>query len=522
MSLALYQRLNPRKTLLQKVLFAICAAYITPTFMSTPSEASSSDFDGGKKFLESKDYEKALPLLDKSVDDDPTNGDYHFWRGKCLAALGKAKEACAEFKLAALLSTDSKVREACKKEFAQFKQDLPAGSVNSRSAIKSDLGADSKDSDSSASSTKPKDNLFKLTSKKLDWNLEMKQDYLNSMKSRTDNLSRLALSGRSATQMPNLSAAARDLLNGQSHFQIPLSKEEKGTLLNCDIMLILDHSGSMRTMDCPSSLGGVESRIGWCVEELDQFADSLSAAMPHGFHLLTFESRPEIYRINSANELRQVLASLKANGGTDLAGALQQAFRLHSTHMDQALLIGVISDGEVDLQSCRDGIVEATKRFPLPNGVFITLLQVGAGAEIHTSDRISMLDNLKERASASYDAFVGVPFSKLRRDGLGRDLLLGLRVNYPALAEQLFPPAMNTAGQNRDSSALKPRVRMFETKQTGEGKAAKSSQSSANTRPVKARSVDPKAAVPGSAANSASSVETKIPVMWTDDGRSKK
>jgi hypothetical protein len=39
---------------------------------------------------------------------------------------------------------------------------------------------------------------------------------------------------------------------------------------------------------------------------------------------------------------------------------------------------------------------------------------------------------------------------------------------------------------------------------------------------VKARSVDPKAAVPGSAANSASSVETKIPVMWTDDGRSKK
>lgn len=391
--------------------------------------AHSNEFDSGKELFASHKYEQALPFFDRSVDAEPTNADYHYWRAKCLAQLGKAKDACAEYKLAGLLSNQTDVREACRKALAQYKQQLPRGSVNTREEIDSSQSASNRDSDKeSPVSTK---NMFKLSSKKLDWNLEMKQEYLSSMKKRTENLSRLALSGK-ASQPPPLSAAAQELLEGQSHFQIALNTQEKDTLAGCDIMLIIDHSGSMSAHDCPAASGGIESRIAWCVEELDEFSDSLAAALPHGFHLITFDSKPEVFRINRASELRQVIDSLKAGGGSDLDAALEEAFRLHTTHLQQPLLIGVISDGEIDLQSCRHTIVEASKRFPLPNGVFITLLQVGASAEIHTADRISMLDNLKERSSAKYDAFVGVPFSKLRRDGLGRDLLLGLRINYAA------------------------------------------------------------------------------------------
>lgn len=489
--------------------------------------ASQAEFDAGKKLLEAKDYEKALALFDKNVDDEPTNGNYHFWRAKCLAGLGKSKEACAEYKLAALLSTETQVREACRKALAEYKQELPKGSVNSTTFSAVGVPQETSSAKRKASELKlanaaadqtaerSGDNLFKLSSKKLDWNLEMRKDYLASMKSRNDNLSRLALGGRTRPfAPPELGAAAQELLSGKPHFEVPLSAGERKSLSACDIMLILDHSGSMRTMDCPAA-EGLESRIAWCVEELDEFADSLAAALPHGFHLLTFESTPEVFRVNNASELRHVLSTLKAGGGTDLAAALREAFRLHTSHMQQPLLIGVISDGEVDLQSCRNTIIEASKRFPLPNGVFITLLQVGASAEIHTSDRISMLDNLKERASADYDPFVGVPFSKLRRDGLGRDLLLGLRINSSELSR--------TAASGQSVDRQKKLNLGLSNGQGTSGLQLKWSDKFNYAAPGR-RSLNP-GELAGSAnqknAESHTKSTNKLPLMWTEEKKSK-
>jgi Mg-chelatase subunit ChlD len=412
-----------------------------------------SDFEDGKRYLKSLDYDRALACFDRSVDADPTSAACHFWRGKCLSGLNRTQGACAEFRLAAMLGLDPELKNDCRRELARHKIKFPKETVNDTAAgspaspvspnmqnSPNSPGSPERrqpaGSDEAAEKKQKGERLFKLSSKKLDWNLQVSDKFLRSMKARTDNLEALAR-GRPWGLPRNMSReAAVDLSSvlqdGPAHFSASLTDEEKRLLSQSDVVLILDHSGSMRTMDCPSAGGLAEQRIAWCAWELESFAESLTAAFPHGFHFITFDARPDIYSITSATQLREILQSLRAGGGTDLSAALREAFRLHRAHWQQPLLIAIITDAEIEVQSCQQAIVSATRQFPLPNGVFISLLQVGCIAEVHTSDRLGCLDNLKARAGAAYDACTAVPFSKLRREGLGRDLLIGLRTNLPA------------------------------------------------------------------------------------------
>ncbi len=413
--------------------------------------AANSDFDAGMKLIKQGQYQKSLSCFDKSVDMEPTNGDFHFWRGKCLAGLGKKAEASAEFKLAALLSTDSKIKEACKVELSRYKQAVPRGSVNEKLSANG-TGSSGNSREDDAPTIGKNDKVFKLSSKKLDWNLQMRSDYLQSMKAKTDALGSLASGTRWQSHAPNVGGGPgpilRAALSGPAHFTVPLTAGERLALTGSDIVIILDHSGSMFSPDCPGSGGRLESRLAWAVEEMEYFADTLCSSLPHGFELITFDSTPEVFRVQSTSQLREVLHNLKGGGGTDLPSALKEAFRVHNAHPKAPLLIAVVSDGEVDLRSSEKTIVEASRQYPLPAGVFITLLQIGINAEIHTSGDIGVLDNLQSRAGAAYDAFSAVPFSKVRADGLGRSILFGLR-------SRAFANSEGAAG-NSSASGLSP------------------------------------------------------------------
>lgn len=404
------------------LLTVLCLSLIQPAISTEKTS-----FLEGKSLFQAKNYKDALAYLDKSVDEDPTNGEFHYWRGKCLASLGKGKEAAAEFKLAALFAGDSKLKDDCRKELARFNLSLPAGSVNdSKTAIASKSNSEALPAN--------EDKLFKLSSKKLDWNLEMRKDFLDSISAKNAQLEKLARSGGRWTASTSRSSGSRvldlraALQDGPAHSIVPLSADERKSLCASDIFIILDHSGSMSTADCPSSQG-LQSRISWCREELLAFADDLVRYLPHGFHLITFDSKPEIFHITSSQQLLDALNGLEPGGGTNLAGALNEAFRLHTSHPQQPLLGAILSDAEIEVRSSEQAIVDASRRFHLPNGVFLTLLQVGLIAEIHSENTLKQLDNLDKNAGAAYDPFEGISFSKLRKDGLSRDLLSGLRVN---------------------------------------------------------------------------------------------
>jgi hypothetical protein len=292
----------------------------------------------------------------------------------------------------------------------------------------------------------------------LEWNLNLNNDALNAIKARTANLDalargdqwRLASGARMGRGAP---VDLRSVLqSGPAHTTIPLSAGERKAISQCDVVLILDHSGSMTARDCPSEFGGAEARISWCAEEMEKFADDLSSSFPHGFYFITFDVKPDVYTIQSSSQFRTVLQSLRAGGGTNLPNALNEAFRLHAAHPQQPMLVAVITDAEIDVHSAEQTIVAATHQFPLPNGVFITLLQVGAIAEQNAGDRLTYLEGLKARSGAAYDSFYGIPFSKVRQDGLGRDMLAGLRANAYAFIEKTLYP-------KKDGGSLKKQAK---------------------------------------------------------------
>ncbi|MBX9723908.1 MAG: hypothetical protein K2X81_21050, partial [Candidatus Obscuribacterales bacterium] len=252
-------------------------AFSLSLLTATSSLASSADFDAGMKLVKQGQFQKALSFLDKSVDLEPTNGDYHFWRGKCLSGLGKKNDATAEYKLAALLSADSKVKEACKVELSRYKQAVPKGSVYEKLASKTSTASTIGAEDDPAIGQQ--DKVFKLSSKKLDWNLQMRTDYLQSMKAKTDALGSLASGTRWQFNGPPNGADPGQILRaavtGPAHFTTPLTAGERLALTGSDIVIVLDHSGSMYAPDCPGSGGRLETRLAWAVEEMEHFADTL-------------------------------------------------------------------------------------------------------------------------------------------------------------------------------------------------------------------------------------------------------
>lgn len=528
--------------------------------------AASSSFEDGARLFGLGQFAEALASFDKSVDSEPTNAEFHYWRGRCLAELNRRKEAQGEFKVASLLGANSQIRDLCKRELAALNGDLSLGmgkdagsssggasggslassgeggsagagdkeragqrkpmddaskgdgdEKDALASSKSDLSSSSasglsnvgaslpigaavsnvlpisgKSDDGklamsqeglgrngisksigdgkrssvssgknagvktagSAKSTSSKEGnhvrliqdadsapvlsgngkVFKLTSKKLEWDMKVSAELKNQLASgnqRLDNLARgtrwaLPPMGRGAMPV-NLAA---ELSRGPAHFNSSLSEAEKKVLTASDIVIVLDHSGSMSTADCPSYGGGAQSRLSWCVEEILAFAQPIMTALPHGFALITFDSRPDVHYIRSVSELQSVLHGLNDGGGTDLSKALDEAYRIHFAHPRQPLLIALVTDAEIDVRSSENTILEGCRRFPLPNGVFISLMQIGIRAEASTADTLALFDDLTTKSNAPYDAVDTVPFSKLRHDGLGRDILVGLQRNF--------------------------------------------------------------------------------------------
>lgn len=452
---------------------------------------TASDFDEAAKLFGNAKFAEALSHLDKSVDAEPTNGKFHYWRARCLAELGRQKEAVAEFKVAILLSNDSHLRSDAKSELDKLNVAAPAGSAvaNSQPNSVSDPISNSEQiaslslenagasgTASAANQNKPGsaissnstgeqsknerrisevdgtpilkagDKTFKLSSKKLEWDLKLSSDFKNKLASGNQKLDSLARNTR--WSLPNLQPAspilgsrgrrfdlAEAITRGPAHFGGALSEGERNTLIASDIVFILDHSGSMSHPDCPagtltSNASGIQSRLSWCVEEIAAFADRIVSALPHGFTLITFDSKPDVYPIRTASQLHDALGKLEGSGGTDLASALNEAYRIHAAHPKQPLLIVLVTDAEIDVRSSEQTILEGCKRFP--NGMFITLMQIGISAEGNTADTLALLDDLPKKSGAPYDPVEAIPFSQVRRDGFGRDMLLGIQRNYYA------------------------------------------------------------------------------------------
>lgn len=391
----------------------------------------------GKELFKSGKFADALSCFDKDVDEKPTDGTAHFWRAKCLLSLGRVKEATAEYKLALLLSGDNSIKEQCKVALKNNNQVIPAGSVMSGSGVESS------------------DKTFKLSTRKLDWNI--KTDELQGTVKTQDARLASAVNGGGTSllekmigrrsSMFNSGAMAEEIRTAVPHASFKLKEADLATLKNSDVYIIQDQSGSMGVPDCPGG-SRPQSRLNWSVEELNGFADSLCRILPHGFVFMSFNTEPNAHVVNDSRSFMNYLHDLRSEGGTSLAPALNLAFRSHQAHLNQPMLIAVVTDGLIDVDDVKALIASATKRFYLPNGVFVTFAQVGVSADIDgqpdiddAGQRLDDLNNLQKTSGAAYDAVEIVRFRELREEGLGKSILKALRKYIPEPKPQPHPVA---------------------------------------------------------------------------------
>lgn len=393
-----------------------------------PDDAQNFSLPDGQNLFVKGQYEEALKHFDKGVDDNPTDANSHLWRARCLDALSRIKDAIAEYKLAMLLSSDAAVKKECTEALKKNNEKAPTGTVL------------------------PVDNAkaFKLSTKKLEWNIGAEKEFKANIDSQEAQLAATLRSGSGMFGLAtgrgfrgvNLEAELRD---GPAHSTFALAAEDVRALQNADVYIILDHSGSMGSQDCPSAQLQPMERLDWAIEEMLGFTRTLQNALPHGFIFIPFSDTPTAHRVSTAEQFNQLLRSTQVSGGTNLSPAIEMAIRYHAYHYDKPLLIAIVSDGEVSIESVKKTIADATRRLPLPNGIFVTFCQIGitssASMELTEEMKSQMGDDIQglyslnylvKNSRAMYNPCLVVPFKQLRKYGLGRTILRGLRAYYPA------------------------------------------------------------------------------------------
>ena len=75
---------------------AIVAVISMGCAKKAPQDANKLIQDGIQAYKQG-DYQKAMDTFNQAVDADPKNAEAHFFKGNCLALLGKKQEAIAEY-----------------------------------------------------------------------------------------------------------------------------------------------------------------------------------------------------------------------------------------------------------------------------------------------------------------------------------------------------------------------------------------------------------------------------------------
>jgi hypothetical protein len=142
--------------------------------------------------------------------------------------------------------------------------------------------------------------------------------------------------------------------------------------LQRDYVLIVDRSGSMGTAD-------VHGKSRWEVarEGTEALARKIQTLDPDGVDLYTFANKFNRYENVTADKVAQIWQENEPNGGTNLAGVLDDALAHYFKKGTPATFI-VVTDGEPnDRGAVTRSIVEASKKLEKDEDLAIQFIQIG-------------------------------------------------------------------------------------------------------------------------------------------------
>lgn len=231
--------------------------------------------------------------------------------------------------------------------------------------------------------------------------------------------------------------------NGRSLTQVELQK-----LAAHDVVLLIDRSASMASMDCPNgaigrsvgllpSLLGVPfastSRWNWCLQQTSELSRQTQNIYDKGITVILFSTGFVSFPNVTLDRISQIFGQNSPAGGTNLAQPLAVAIgdylqRREYTHGNtKPVMIGVITDGcPNNRQAVRESIIQATQLMRRADEITIIFFLVG-GMDFMGERFVNELVNNLPSQGARFPIVKEVSFGELQRTGLARAIAQNLQ-----------------------------------------------------------------------------------------------
>ncbi len=146
----------------------------------------------------------------------------------------------------------------------------------------------------------------------------------------------------------------------------------KDVLVNHDLVIIVDRSGSMGTRDCPDGM----TRWQWCCAQSSQLTQAAASAAST-VTLVFFNQRYDVFDKVNAQDIPNYFADYAPAGDTLLAAPLGQVLDRYFQSRAKPLIIIVITDGmPQDVPAVASRIKSASQKLHYAGEVTITFLLI--------------------------------------------------------------------------------------------------------------------------------------------------
>lgn len=158
-----------------------------------------------------------------------------------------------------------------------------------------------------------------------------------------------------------------------------------------DHIILVDQSGSMGEKSTK-----MEGRTRW--QEAQEFTESYArfaeTVDDDGLTLITFNFKPTVYDGVKADKVHEIFTSARPGGSTNLAAALEEAFKKKFAAGKKAIIM-VITDGVPDSETAvKESITNAANKLERDEEIGIQFVQIGD--DVHAGKFLNDLDdNLK-------------------------------------------------------------------------------------------------------------------------------
>lgn len=186
-----------------------------------------------------------------------------------------------------------------------------------------------------------------------------------------------------------------------------------------DYILVMDKSGSMGEASLT-----LEGRTRW--DEAQEFTENFARfAEKHdddGLTVITFSSSVKVYDGVKSDKVHEVFTSCQPGGSTNLAAALDAAFKKKFSSTKAAIIV-VVTDGQPDNETdVKNSIIGASNKIEKDGDIGIQFVQIGNDA--HATKFLGDLDdNLK---GAKFDIVNSLTREEAEKLNIGQMLYLAI------------------------------------------------------------------------------------------------